>query len=116
MSKISDCEKLRHEIAKSKQWFALLGSPYRGGGGGVGKISSVKCTLEIYHQEYDGASNYHKISGAVEAELDLVFREAAPALLKKAFENLEEKRIEAARLAVAEHTRLLEESGLTASV
>lgn len=116
MSKVSEYENFRHEIAKSKRWFGLLGKPYKGGGGGIGKISKAQCVVEIYHQEYDGANNYHKAEGAVVAELDHVFMEAVPALLKKAFENLEEKRIAAARLAVEEHAQLLREAGIEATV
>ena len=51
----------RHEL---KQWINLIGSPYNGGGGGVGKLFSASLAdgdnlPKIYHQAYNVATIYH---------------------------------------------------------
>lgn len=50
-------EKIRLDLAK--QWAALIGSSYSGGGGGVGYLHSATSTMEVYHQKYNGSKNYH---------------------------------------------------------
>jgi hypothetical protein len=112
MSKVTEYEQLKREIARSKQWYSMLGKRYVGGGGGIGAIASATCAAEIYFQERDGSNNYHEIEGAVKRELQLVFKAALPVLLEKAFANLEEQRLAAAKLATEEYAKLLTEAGV----
>ena len=45
------------------EWLDLVGQPYRGGGGGVGEFHNSR---QIYHQAYDGATNYHDMPRCIE--------------------------------------------------
>ena len=66
MSFIDNSKKAKYNFTKSKEWYELVGKPYIGGGGGIGKLHSItfdggKFSPTVYHQAYNGATNYHQM-------------------------------------------------------
>lgn len=63
---MSEAEKLYREAAatlrSAEQYVELVGSRYEGGGGGIGRVHDVSVAVTVYHQERDGATNYHDSS------------------------------------------------------
>lgn len=95
---------------------SLIGKRYGGGGGGggVGSIVKAHAAIEIYHQEYDGARNYHDVGCGnehVKAAVDAAAREFAPAILARARELLAEKLKDAATLARSEAAAIVAVAG-----
>lgn len=60
MSKIDTYLKEKEKFNRAIRWKSLIGSKFGGGGGGVGYVIKAITTMEIYHQEYNGAKNYHE--------------------------------------------------------
>ena len=89
-SKIEKYKKLKNEHKKCKDWANLIGSTYNGGGGGVGKIVSVDLCIgdnapTIYHQAYNGATNYNRMPIELKKYLEQAIRENMSALIERAF-------------------------------
>jgi hypothetical protein len=94
-------------------WFSLLGKPYSGGGGGIGGLRSVDIrNIEIYHQAYDGANNYHKIEDELKIKLETVIKKNFRMLIEQAMELMENEKKELAQKALDETNMLMEEAGL----
>lgn len=55
----------KRNLAQFNSWAGLIGREYFGGTRGrgceFGKVTTASGKLEIYHQEYDGAKNYHEL-------------------------------------------------------
>lgn len=89
-SKIESHKKLKTDHQKCKEWANLIGSPYSGGGGGIGKVFSVDlCTGDnaptIYHQAYSGATNYHRMPIEFKKYLEQAIHENMRTLIERAF-------------------------------
>ena len=112
MSKIAEYTKLKLEVADAKAWAALIGSEYRGGGGGVGKLTSLSIKATAYHQQYDGATNYHDAPGPLSIALGLAAGRQFSSLLDSALAQMEIALSEAAKAAHAEHSDLMNAAGL----
>jgi len=60
MDAIKEYIQAKRDIANAKRWEDLIGSPYHGGGGGIGKVTAATTVkMEIYHQYSNGDTNYH---------------------------------------------------------
>ncbi len=107
---------LKEQKRWADEWIALYGAPYSGGGGGIGKVSSLEAKATIYHQAYNGATNYHDIP----KEFIPYFVSAAklffPQIIKAAQFAQDEELKEWAAKALAEHGRLIAAAGLEASI
>ena len=60
MNAIEAFQQKRRALRDAESWRALIGKRYGGGGGGTGNVCKAVVTLTVYHQEYDGATNYHE--------------------------------------------------------
>lgn len=104
-------EKVR-DVEQAKEWAGLIGSPYKGGGGGIGRIVSLDVTSQVYHQYSNGANNYHTIPKGLAASLASVIKADADSLLKRAVAHLEIQQTSLAQKARDEHAALMQEAGI----
>lgn len=68
----------------------LIGQRYEGGGGGIGKITSLSVAITIYHQYRDGSTNYHKDNAPLNEALSKAAAEMAGPLIERAKAILQE--------------------------
>lgn len=95
------------------EWAALIGSPYRGGGGGVGELRSLGLgQVTVYHQYSNGSQNYHDIPSALTPYLCTAIKARFGELLADALARQELALKAAAAEALEEHSRLLRAAGL----
>ena len=60
MDAIREYAQAKQDLANAKEWADLIGSPYNGGGGGIGRVTAATFVkMEIYHQHSNGDTNYH---------------------------------------------------------
>ncbi len=64
-NEIDDYKKQIEILRQFDQWARLIGKEYYGGtrgkGGEFGRVVNVSSPkIEVYYQEYDGATNYHE--------------------------------------------------------
>jgi len=92
MNAIDNYISAKQELTNAREWAALIGSRYQGGGGGIGKVSHTSyVTIEIYHQERDGARNYHQPSGEIfQSCLNAVVQEMGPTIIAQAIRLMEQ--------------------------
>lgn len=111
MSKIAEFNIAKVNLARFKEWRSLIGKEYFGGtrgkGGQYGKIVNASSELEIYHQEYDGARNYHGSKDFHEA-FSVAAKKLAPQLMEEAEKFLTEKMQALANDAAQEYREILE--------
>jgi hypothetical protein len=112
MSAIENFRKHQDDQMRAKQWAGLIGKIYGGGGGGTGRLSTLSVTAQVYHQERDGAKNYHDLPDALRFELQAAIVNNFDGLLAEALAAMESKRSHLAAEAVAEHAELMREAGL----
>ena len=84
-----------------RSWRGLIGQTYAGGGGGIGKVSNAECSLIIYHQVYDGATNYHAPPGGLNEMFKAAAIQHSGAILDSVEAQLVEKVEEARKDAEA---------------
>jgi hypothetical protein len=114
MRDIDKFTKYQQEIGYATGWAGLIGKPYHGGGGGVGEITGITLNVTVYHQEYDGATNYHDVPDALKVELARAVRRNFKTLLAEAQEAMQmEKKVLATR-ALEEQSKLMAEAGIGA--
>ena len=118
-TKIEQYNAAKREQAACQRWAALIGARYMGGGGGFGKLTSLRLmqgesSPTIYHQERDGATNYHNMPSALAVHLEAAIKAKFGELLADALAMQEVAVKAAAEDAVKEHARLLEAAGLAA--
>lgn len=110
---VNKLELMRLVEREAKQWKQKVGTPYRGGGGGAGKIMPCQFSVEVYYQETDGAKNYHGLPDmlrrCVSEEIDSRITE----LIEAGERRLAEKKREAMEAAKAEYDKLISEMGDT---
>ena len=61
MNAIEAFQRKHDALRVAESWRALIGKRYSGGRGGTGNVCNATVTLDIYHQKYDGAMNYHNM-------------------------------------------------------
>lgn len=85
-------KQLKSDIGRSKGWRDLIGSHYAGGSGGIGRVASAYCEIQIYHQARDGDNNYHKIPNKkLEEHLGKIVKKHAPELIDEAIREMEKE-------------------------
>lgn len=112
MSAIEDFGKIKRSVSESKRWANMLGKQYRGGGGGVGCLRSIKLSCELYYQEYDSAKNYHESDPALNDYIARIVSHTFPAILKSAIDAMERDLMIAAGKAQKEHAELMAAAGI----
>jgi hypothetical protein len=64
MNAIDQYQQTQRECRDFERWKSLIGKEYFGGtrgrGGEYGSVVNANFSCEIYHQESDGATNYHE--------------------------------------------------------
>lgn len=105
---ISAFQTKQRELKAAKQWFSLYSKPYHGGGGGIGRFVNPSISLEIYHQEYDGATNYHKPSKEFGHYLDKAVESFSKQIVEKALALLKNDVKDLAVKAAAEAQQILD--------
>ena len=64
MNSIDQYQQTQRECRNFERWKSLIGKEYFGGtrgrGGKYGFVVNASFSCEIYHQESDGATNYHQ--------------------------------------------------------
>jgi len=60
MNSIQQYEQAKYNLRSFLEWRRLIGLPHIGGGGGIGAVTKVNCSMTIYFQERDGSNNYHE--------------------------------------------------------
>ena len=103
--------------ARCKDWASLIGSPFRGGGGGIGALQTLRIcigddTPKIYHQSTDGAQNYHRMPPELRPHLEAAIMASIGGLLEDALNRQQESLRAAAAAAIQEHTALMLAAGL----
>ena len=99
-------------IKNANHWAGLIGKKYNGGGGGTGNIASLTISTRIYHQEYDGATNYHEIPEVFGKYLAKTVLKNFDKLKQEALDLMEADRLDLARKTEEEHKFLMKEAGL----
>lgn len=112
MSKIDNYNKFNERARWALSWASLIGDRYRGGGGGIGKLHSLKIEAVVYHQYSNGAKNYHDAPELMQQKLAEVIIEQFPMLLQLAKDRIEAERQNLAEQALQEHRKLIAEAGL----
>jgi len=115
MSALQEYQNYKNALSQAGNWFALLGKPYDGGGGGTGNIPAhgVTVKFDIYHQPYDGATNYNEIPNRDTQEaLNKAVYEKLPKLIGIALADMEKKLGELAIKARVEADAILGDTAL----
>lgn len=107
MNAIDEYLKAKEHLKRFRSWRSLIGKEYFGGtrgkGGEYGKIVKAECVLEIYYQEFDGATNYHRSNEKTSSKLAAAVIKNSQLLLddveKMLLEDVELARIEASKIA-----------------
>ena len=107
-------------LYRAEEWAALVGKRYEGGGGGYGEVRPPVVTMTVYHQPYDGATNYHEApkemrkcieqvvlrdSARIIAGALGIMRERVALAAKKATREAEDVLAEVARAALGEEKK-----------
>lgn len=114
MRDIDKFTKYQQELGYAAHWAGLIGKPYHGGGGGIGDITGVTLNVTVYHQAYDGATNYHEVPDALKVELAKAVRRNFKTLLAEAQEAMQVEKKALAAKALEEQSKLMTEAGLVA--
>lgn len=108
---IEQFQKEQREVELSKAWAAMIGAPFSGLGGGVGRVSSVGIGSwtkrpTIYFNE-SSDRNYHRIPNGLIMHLEAAIMDRFDELLADAIAK-QEKYVKAlAVAALEEHSELL---------
>ena len=113
MSAIQEYHRYKQSLELTKKWLALIGSRYEGGGGGIGRLNGVHTRFAIYHQAYDGATNYHEIpNNDFQLALDRAVYNNLKEIIKTAVSTMETNLKELAVYAKAEADAIAKDAGL----
>lgn len=100
MNAIDKYNETKYKAQRFEQWAGKLGKEYFGGtrgeGNQYGEIISASGHLTIYHQEYDGATNYHEMDKNFDYLLSAAMKTNGHLLVKEMREILS-KELEAAK-------------------
>ena len=101
MDAIGEYDNAKWDLANAKKWAALIGAPYDGGGGGIGKVVGVdRSDMRIYHQRSNGSQNYHSTPSEYLATcISMVIAEMAPTIIAKAIAMMERGLVQKAAAA-----------------
>lgn len=90
MHEIAKWREAKARVSDVERFLALVGKPQRTTASGVGHVHSVAVKTIIYHQEADGAKNYHDLE-AFNVEFSSLIKELFPDLSKSVLERMREK-------------------------
>lgn len=107
MNAIEYFQQKRAALRAAESWRALIGKRYSGGGGGTGNVCNATVTLTIYHQEYDGATNYHEAPHELLGFVEMIVLQRDVALIDAALAAMREDVRVAAEKASAEAHEVL---------
>lgn len=116
---IQQYQGAKREHDECAAWAALIGKKYNGGGGGIGELKSLRLmggegSPTVYHQDSDGAKNYHLMPAALAPHLEAAIKAQFGELLADALERQKAALKQAAEEAVKEHGELLKAAGIAA--
>lgn len=109
MNAIEWFQEKKRCLRDAQSWAALIGKKYSGGGGGFGEVCRVNAVFTIYHQPYDGATNYHEAPKALREAIESVLKSRARAIIDEALSVLDAEVKTAAKKAAAEAEEVLAE-------
>lgn len=121
MNKIEEYRQMKRHADHASAWLSLHGNEYFGGARGKGGQYGSFIThgvsvqgLQIYHQEYDGATNYHECPIELAREIGAVLVTTGVGLevIRQALASLQNKAQRAATEALEEHKALIQAAGL----
>lgn len=112
MNSFEEYKKAKIELFFAEKWAELIGKPYRGGGGGIGKLHSVYIEATIYHQVSDGATNYHDSEKPINAALAEAVKDHFALILTSALEKMRLNLRNLAERARQEYQILMEDEKL----
>lgn len=112
MYQINAYKAAKNDLRIAKEWVAMLGKSFAGGGGGEGKLHSLELKAKIYYQEYNGSQNYHNADVSFACELAEAVKAHFDLIVEHALERMERRVRCAAVAAQKEHAALMEETGL----
>ena len=112
MSAIDDYNQFKRDRRAAEDWAALIGAPYRGGGGGIGKVHRAEVKAIVYHQERDGATNYHDCPARLATALSIQTRAMFPQLLAAALADMDADGACVLAHAISEHEKMLRDAGV----
>lgn len=95
------------QLTNALDWFALYDKSYSGGGGGTGEFVNPHITLTIYHQAYDGATNYHDAPKELQFYLKKQIEKCSHLIAAQAIAEMKEDLKKLAELAKAEAEEIL---------
>lgn len=110
MSAILEYQRVKREFLDFENLLALVGKPYGGGGGGIGGYVNAHFSVSIYHQEYDGATNYHEVEKSIQYIVNDAALKMAPQIMETVRKYLAEKLKSAAILARKESDQIAKDS------
>ena len=102
--------KQKREIQHAEYWMRMIGAPYKGGGGGTGKIHALTVDAKVYYQEYNGSNNYHDMPTGLRVALATVILNRSNELLVAAMELMATQKRDLAGTAKQEYESLMQES------
>lgn len=112
-SKFDEFQNISRNLAQAEEWFALHGSPYHGGGGGIGKFINVRLSVDIYHQYGNGDRNYHDVpNDAARVAINKAVEKRMADIVRDAIEIMRQDKQKAAAAALEER-RALEEAAIS---
>lgn len=115
---IQQYQGAKREHDECAKWASLIGSPYRGGGGGIGELISLRLmngdgAPTVYHQCSNGANNYHRMPPALAPHLEAAIKARFGELLADALGRQKAALKKAAEAAAKEYGELLKAAGIT---
>lgn len=86
MNAIDEYQEMKRRLAYFEAWASLVGKEYFGGtrgkGGVFGVVTRARGSLTIYHQESDGAANYHEMDESLSEKMEKAMITNAPVLIE----------------------------------
>ncbi len=122
MSAIIKYNHAKQALGEACQWWALHGKEYFGGTCGKGNEyghfasgATMVNGLTIYHQEYDGAANYHDCPKSLSAAIGEVLKRttAGHEVIRLAIQRMSDATKQAAQGAAKEHKAMMDAAGIT---
>lgn len=86
---MNEWNKAKGDLRAAEQYMALIGKPQRTTFPGKGRLHSINVSTQVYHQETEGAKNYHNCK-EFDSALAGVIRNNFPALRDEALRKLKD--------------------------
>ena len=106
-------EKKRH-LKYAQALVSLIGKPYHGGGGGIGRIAGATASICVYYQYSNGDTNYHDSEPEFNSYLASSLIKNQGKIIEDALAAFEADCQALASEALKEHEQLMALAGLIA--